>query len=150
MSAEWRLGRIESVEVGSDGLVRAARVAYKIVDDDVEIVKGGKVAWRHMTVERPIRNMVKLFSIEDTTLIKDMEEVRRLWEEFRKEEAYETIKKDRESASSFYISSEMDEAALGGLNAEEKTNQADDKFINVIKDISNAYSIIDIESSFLL
>lgn len=75
MSSEWRLGKVESVVRGSDGLVREANIAYKNVDGSIE--KKEEINWKHMVVSRPIRNMVKLIDASETTLIKDMEEVKR-------------------------------------------------------------------------
>ena len=72
MSAQWRIGKVEAVHRGRDGLVREADVAYKQKDsDDLD-------EWRHLVVLRPIRNMVKLFAMEDTTLMQDLGNVQKL------------------------------------------------------------------------
>ena len=69
MSADWRIGRIEAVDVGRDGFVRVAKVAYKDASsDDTD-------DWVLRTVERPVRNMVKLFHLEDTSLMDDLNAV---------------------------------------------------------------------------
>ena len=75
MSAQWRLGKVEAVHKGRDGLVREADIAYKLKDMD------DPGEWRHMVVLRPVRNMVKLFTMEDTTLLQDLENVRKLMNE---------------------------------------------------------------------
>lgn len=84
MSAEWRLGKVESVTVGRDKKVREALVAYRNMEESVG--GGDKGGWRHMTVLRPVRNIIKLYSIEDTTLMEDMEDVRKVCERVQKEE----------------------------------------------------------------
>ena len=72
MSAQWRLGKVEAVHKGRDGLVREADIAYKQKDlDDLD-------EWRHLVVLRPVRNMVKLFAMEDTTLLQDLGNVQKL------------------------------------------------------------------------
>ena len=57
MSATWRIGKVEEVKVGKDGYVRQAVIAYKDTSaDDV-------ADWVHRTIERPARNIVKLFQL---------------------------------------------------------------------------------------
>ena len=84
MSAEWRLGKVEMVTVGEDGKVREVKVAYRNIDGKIK--EKGDIAWRHMTVVRPVRNIVKLFEICGTTLMSEMEYVRKACEEVFKEE----------------------------------------------------------------
>ena len=76
MSATWRIGKVEEVKIGADGYVRQARIAYKDTSgsDDAS-------DWVHRTVERPVRNIVKLFHIEDTTL---MDEIQAIHQHFKK------------------------------------------------------------------
>lgn len=69
---------IESVHEGDDGLVREVMVAYKHMEEGTKDTPSEKAGWRHMVVLRPVRNMIKLFSVEDTTLMQDLEEVRKL------------------------------------------------------------------------
>ena len=72
MSANWRIGKVEEVKLGQDGYVRQVTVAYKDTSNDEP------ADWTHRTVERPVRNIVKLFNIEDTTLLEDIQAVFRL------------------------------------------------------------------------
>ena len=69
MSSDWRLGKVEEVKVGDDGFVRKAKIAYKdSSSDDPE-------DWMHRTVNRPVRNIVKLFHVDDTSLLADIQSV---------------------------------------------------------------------------
>ena len=61
MSVAWRLGKVEQVKVGEDGLVREAEISYKDVSSEEP------ADWITRTVNRPVRNMVKLFHLDDTT-----------------------------------------------------------------------------------
>ena len=69
MSATWRIGKVEGVKIGEDGFVRQAVIAYKDTSSD------DPSDWIHRTVERPVRNLVKLFHIDDTTLMDDIQAV---------------------------------------------------------------------------
>ena len=69
MSAIWRIGKVEDVKVGQDGYVRQVTVAYKDTSSDEPD------DWIHRTVERPVRNIIKLFHIDDTTLLEDIQAV---------------------------------------------------------------------------
>ena len=72
MSACWKVGKIEEVKIGKDGYVRQACIAYKdTTGEDAS-------AWEHRTVDRPVRNIVKLFHIEDTTLMDDIAAIHKL------------------------------------------------------------------------
>ena len=83
---------MEEVKIGQDGFVRQATVSYKDTSHD------DPADWIHRTVERPVRNMVKLFHIEDTSLLEDIQAVFKLSNEIlegerlsfdNQEEAYE-------------------------------------------------------------
>ena len=69
MFSKWRLGIVEKVEIGRDGCVRVVTVAYKDFSSD------DPHSWSTRTVERPVRNMVKLFHLEDTCLMDDLNSV---------------------------------------------------------------------------
>ena len=60
---------MEEVKIGQDGYVREATVSYKDVSSD----EPGD--WMFRTVNRPVRNMVKIFNIEDTTLMDDIRNI---------------------------------------------------------------------------
>ena len=72
MSANWRIGKVEEVKLGSDGYVRSVSVAYKDTSSDEP------ADWSHRTVDRPVRNIIKLFNIEDTSLLEDIQAVFKL------------------------------------------------------------------------
>ena len=66
MNSNWLLGKVESVKVGKDGYVREATITYKDASsDNVE-------DWLHRTVQRPVRNIVKLFHIDETSFMDDV------------------------------------------------------------------------------
>ena len=69
MSAVWKLGKVVEVKVGLDGYVREATVSYKDVSSD------DPADWITRTVNRPVRNMVKLFKLDDTTIMDDIKDV---------------------------------------------------------------------------
>ena len=72
MSACWRIGKVEEVKIGKDGYVRQATIAYKnTTGEDAS-------DWTHTTVERPVRNIVKLFHIDDTSLMDDIQAIHKL------------------------------------------------------------------------
>ena len=72
MSSSWRVGKVENVTVGKDGFVRHAVISYKDVSSDCS------EDWIHRSVERPVRNIIKLFNIEETSLMEDIESARNL------------------------------------------------------------------------
>ena len=75
MSATWRIGKVEEVTIGKDGFVREILIAYK------DISGNDSTDWTHRTVSRPVRNVVKLFHVNDTTLMDDIQLVHKLSEE---------------------------------------------------------------------
>ena len=74
MSANWRIGTVEATELGDDGLVRKVSVSYKDTSSDEP------EDWMHRSVDRPVRNVVKLFHLEDTNLMDDIRAVHDLAE----------------------------------------------------------------------
>ena len=66
-SPSWQVGKVEYTIVSKDKKVRTVGVSYK---HDTE---SGKKEFR--IVERPVRQMIKLMNIEDTTLIEDIRKV---------------------------------------------------------------------------
>ena len=67
MSANWKIGKVEDVKVGNDGYVRQVTVSYKDTSNS-----DNPVDWIHRTVERPVRNIVKIFHIDETTFMDDI------------------------------------------------------------------------------
>ena len=74
LAADWRLGKVEFVKEGRDGKVREVGIAYKSQD-----LADNK--WKHNVVQRPVRNVVKLWNIEDTSFLENMKEVQDLVKE---------------------------------------------------------------------
>ena len=68
LSARWLIGKVEGVTYSKDGKVRKVDVGYKF---DTE---SGSREFR--VVERPARECVKIWNIEDTTLLDDIKAVR--------------------------------------------------------------------------
>ena len=69
MSANWRIGKVEKVKVGADGCVRQVTIAY------TDSYSNNPEDWFHRSVDRPVRNIVKISHIEDTTFMDDINEV---------------------------------------------------------------------------
>ena len=89
LASTWKIGKVDAVDIGRDGLVRGADISYKIVEmgrDDV----------RHMVVQRPVRQIVKLFHLNDTTLLSDISKVRKATEDIinKKNRSTEDAAKD--------------------------------------------------------
>ena len=57
------------VKVGEDGLVREAEISYRDVSSDEP------ADWITRTMKRPVRNMVKLFQLVDTSMMDDIKDV---------------------------------------------------------------------------
>ena len=68
LSARWLIGKVEGVTFSKDGKVRKVDVGYKY---DTE---NGSREFR--VVERPARECVKIWNVEDTTLLDDIRAVR--------------------------------------------------------------------------
>ena len=68
LGSKWLIGKIEDVKLSKDGKVRVVIVGYKYESEP------GKRDFR--LVERPVRECVKLFNIEDTTIFEDIRSVR--------------------------------------------------------------------------
>ena len=67
LSADWRVGKVEYANIGRDGKVREVGIAFKNMDEEED--------WKHSLVERPVRSVVKLMNIEDTSIIEDMKKI---------------------------------------------------------------------------
>ena len=65
LKPDWRVGKVESVKVGRDGKVREINISYRVMKEDTNL-------WSHSVVTRPIRKVIKLFDIKDTTFSEDM------------------------------------------------------------------------------
>ena len=68
LSSKWLIGKVETPIFSPDGKVRKVLVSYKFDTEQ------GTREFR--TVERPVRECVKLWNIEDTTLFEEIEQVR--------------------------------------------------------------------------
>ena len=75
LSADWRLGKVEYVNIGRDGKVRSVGVSYKIMVEHNDKVYHEDFEWKSSVVERPARAVVKLMNIEDTSILEDMKKV---------------------------------------------------------------------------
>ena len=68
MSIEWVLGKVEAVRTGRDGLARECVILYKSTGETD----------RMQIVERPIREVVRLFDVGDTNLLQDIDSAREI------------------------------------------------------------------------
>ena len=68
LGSNWLIGKVEDVKLSKDGKVRLIIVGYKYDTED------GRRDFR--LVERPVRQCVKLWNIEDTTILEDIARVR--------------------------------------------------------------------------
>ena len=75
IAVHWVLGKIDSIRISRDGLTRDCIIIYKSIDETDSM----------LTVQRPTREVVKLFNVEDTSLYEDIENARRIAEEIIKE-----------------------------------------------------------------
>ena len=83
----WKIGKIDEVHISRDGLVRGVDVSYKLVDPGYDEA-------RHMVVQRPVKQIVKLFHISDTSLIDDIAKVRKISEEITKKRNKVVVEED--------------------------------------------------------
>ena len=115
LGATWKLGKVEHVKTGKDGFVRSVTVAYKIMDNETD-------SWRHATVERPVRECLKLFEIGDTGFLENMKDIRERAKEIlfekKTEEGDKVTGVEEESDSQSFKkqrrSTELDRLKLGG------------------------------------
>ena len=70
ISSKWLIGKVEDIVRSKDGKVRRVIIGYKYDTEQGERI--------FKVVERPVRECVKLFNIEDTTLFQDIEAVREM------------------------------------------------------------------------
>ena len=76
MSSSWTVGQIESVTKSKDGVVRRVEVRYHNAGDVNPQYTEVKISNPKYT-DRAVRSLVKLFSVEDSYFIEDMNEVER-------------------------------------------------------------------------
>ena len=81
LSADWRFGKIEYAITGRDGNVRSVGISYKTMIEDDKKVYNEDFEWKNSMVERPVRAVVKLTNLEDTSLLEDMKKVQDLVKE---------------------------------------------------------------------
>ena len=67
LASNWRVGKVEYTMTSKDGKVRTVGVSYNHDTED-----GQKV---FKIVDRPVRQVVKLMNIDDTTIIEDIQKV---------------------------------------------------------------------------
>ena len=68
IGVKWVLGKVEQVRKGRDGRVRECLILYKSIGETDRMI----------LVERPVREVVKLFNLEDTTFHQEIENSRRI------------------------------------------------------------------------
>ena len=112
LAADWRIGKIEYVHTGRDGLVREVGIAYKNMDEEN--------GWSHSVVERPARAVCKLMNIEDTSIIDDIKSVQELAKEILKGNNLEN--KERENLN------DVDGPNADDTNSDPGIQETDDAF----------------------
>ena len=70
LAQQWHIGKIEIVHNSKDGKVRTVSESYKYDTEHGER--------KFSIVERPVREIVRLFNIEDTSLLEDIAAARKL------------------------------------------------------------------------
>jgi len=78
LSADWRFGRVEYTVTGRDGKVRSVGISYKTMIENGDKVFNEDIEWKDSMVERPVRAVVRLMNVEDTSLLEDMRKVQEL------------------------------------------------------------------------
>ena len=68
LAQDWRMGKVERIIKSRDGKIREAEIACKCQDLEDN-------TWRHSTVERPVRSIVKLWNLEDTSILDNLRSV---------------------------------------------------------------------------
>ena len=63
--SDWKIGKVDLIDVKRDNFVRGVSISYKVINVD-------KDEPRHMVVQRPVKQIVKLFHISDTSLLNDL------------------------------------------------------------------------------
>ena len=124
-ASNWKIGKVDSVDVGRDGLVRGVYISYKAVDV-------GKEDARHTVIQRPVKQVVKLFHINDTTLLSDITKVKQITEKIIKKKNMQdddiiidpqnspTQKEtDEQMKPDVKIESEVQDASLDDTNEEQ-------------------------------
>ena len=81
LSADWRFGRVEYAVTGRDGKVRSVGISYKTMMENNDKVYNEDMEWKNSMIERPVRAVVKLMNVEDTSLLEDMRKVQELVKE---------------------------------------------------------------------
>ena len=81
LSADWRFGRVEYAVTGRDGKVRSVGISYKTMIENNDKVYNEDMEWKNSMIERPVRAVVKLMNVEDTSLLEDMRKVQELVKE---------------------------------------------------------------------
>ena len=64
LAQKWHIGKVEYVNISKDEKVRTVGVSYKYDTENGER--------KFSIVERPVREIIKLFNIEDTSLLEDI------------------------------------------------------------------------------
>ena len=77
LTSKWTLGMVDELERGRDGVIRKAVIKYCNADEQKLGDGRGNDSTLPRYTERAIRKLVKVFSIEESRLNEDLEEVAR-------------------------------------------------------------------------
>ena len=132
LSADWRLGKVESVHTGRDGKVRSVQISYKIMIENDKKLYHEDFEWRHSVVERPARAVVKLMNIEDTSLLENMAKVQDLVKKILKKEEDEDVLDENKLKL---------EGNIQDITNDDHLNKAVNSFTNKSDDCFANYSV---------
>ena len=118
MSSDWRIGKVEQVDVGRDGYVREAIIAYKDTSGD------DASDWLHRTVSRPVRNITKLFHVNDTSLMEDITSIFNLSQEILKKNEVINIARAFEIHFWKFVNIMNEDLELNSINLNENSLDA--------------------------
>ena len=105
VTSKWTMGVIDSVETGKDGIVRRVDVKYFNHNENFP-----------RFTDRSVRNMKKLFNIDDSTWLDDMKEVEKLKQSLKDDDKAESKKKVVNSINDDDTGSRQRLKAAGGYN----------------------------------
>ena len=119
LSADWRFGRVEYAVTGRDGKVRSVGISYKTMIENGDKVFNEDIEWKESLVERPVRAVVRLMNVEDTSLLEDMRKVQELVKEILENKSGEEENKTRDEVQMDSKENDSDFSDADGLEADD-------------------------------
>ena len=119
LSADWRFGRVEYAVTGRDGKVRSVGISYKTMIENGDKVFNEDIEWKDSMVERPVRAVVRLMNVEDTSLLEDMRKVQELVKEILDKKSGGEENKTRDEVQRDPKENDSDFSEADGLEADD-------------------------------